>query len=199
MRKDSKVMFINNSRPLPIMYNEEIIISKADALILLKSHYAQTIEYIKRREEGDTSAVPQMWNLHIIMSTTPVVRNYFTPAIIEESSKLLNEFDSLLEKLQKAAFLESQYVKDYYFPWFEHLDFYGNLEKTLTPEEIEQYQLPFSGYRLMLPCLATFQQHEIDKDAFDRLCSSSDTLELYQKRKTLEERMLEHAKTFESC
>ena len=119
------------------MDTSKIILSKGQVYERLKRHLEMTIEYIsmmrKRGEKVSIELPIGNWIVHAQVCDYPKVASYFTPELAFESAALCTEYDSILEKAEKNAYLKDPTVKERNFPWFDNLDLNQNLRKDRGP------------------------------------------------------------------
>jgi len=166
------------------------MITEEQAIKFLISHIDQTqsvIERLKERKDYGITGTIYLWNLHRIISVDKKVREYFSPELLAESSKLLSEWYAFTKVQQKEAYLTAPIIIEFNFPWFDHLDFIENLEKKLTEEEKDKSHSRF-------PNLGRHFQRDVDEYIAIKISNDPAVIPFYERKLTLEQKMFVYLK-----
>lgn len=105
-------------------------------LDLARRHYRTTTDYLELLESGDREGIVSggNWELYVRIADGETVP--LQGGLEREARGLLVQWDALVERSERHAYLSADYVIKMRFPWKGGMDLHENLHKILTPEEM---------------------------------------------------------------
>ena len=149
----------------------------------LKDGYEVTLDYLNNYNDGALPSV--QWFIYESMMHHEEVLDYMSSQFPGEVTKLYEELDTFVKKTVKETFLADEDVMEKNFPWSDDLEAYDNLNRKLSIDEMAEYNAKGTY-------LYDWVKDRIAKKAMTTTRLSPKTLELYQKKKTIEEEMIRY-------
>ena len=169
--------------------------SRSEILGCIQRHYRTTLDYLEMLtgKTADDSFVIGNWLAYVLITDDEKIAGYFPAEMSEEAKGMVKEWDSWVGACEKETYLESRHVKERNFPWFDYMDLHENLHKFLTIDEMAKYRAIGTGLSV-----TDREEDLIVLDCNKRINTQPRTLDIYQRKKTLEERMIRHLESYKS-
>jgi len=173
------------------MVDENKIPSREEVHNRLKKLLESTLQYIESFEEHgketELQLIPDMsnWDVHEVVAKYPQVAAYFPQDLAKRSASLWQEWAGLYAFCGRRAYYDNLHVQSRNFPWFEEMDLYKNLKKKLTIGQMAEFGA--NGTYLY-----DWEQNTIANDAMTEIIRRVKSSRLYDRKKNLEERMINH-------